>query len=268
MSTIGTCALAYGTGGALVLPLHTPTGTGCSCHRRECGHIGKHPRTMNGKNDATDDADTITRWWAMWPNANIGIRPHPGQVVLDVDPRNGGAAQYSAMLNHFGPLPATRTARTGSGGLHLWFTLHGDVRGQLAPGIDVKTHSGYLVAAPSVHASGRRYEWIDASDIAAAPAWLLTLLTPPAPAPRRAAGNATPVKLAALVRLVEQAPDGELNNRLYWASCRAHECGADTAPLVAAAIAKGHPERGAIATARSAGNAPGRTAAHGLEALL
>lgn len=250
-------ALAYADGGALVLPLHTPTPAGCSC-RHSCDKPGKHPRTLRGKDDAVNDLDTVERWWRMWPTANIGIRPLDGQIVLDVDPRNGGEVQLAAMLDRYGPLPATRMARTGSGGLHLWFTCPGRVRGALAPGIDIKSASGYLVVPPSVHASGGSYEWTNSGPIAAAPEFLRALLAPPPPPARRPGpvGPVTQAVVDALLRVVADAEDGQLNNRLYWACARAHEKGIDVAPLVEKAVEKGHPRRGAEATAESAAKAP------------
>lgn len=47
--------------------------------------------------------------------------------------------------------------------------------GKIAPGIDVRGDGGYVLAPPSIHPTGRRYEWsVDcASALATAPAWLL-----------------------------------------------------------------------------------------------
>ncbi|HUH68486.1 MAG TPA: bifunctional DNA primase/polymerase, partial [Mycobacterium sp.] len=49
---------------------------------------------------------------------------HPapaGLIVVDVDPRAGGHDELAHLLNRHGPLPATWTTETGSGGWHLWF---------------------------------------------------------------------------------------------------------------------------------------------------
>ena len=48
---------------------------------------------------------------------------------------------------------------------------------KIAPGIDVRGDGGYVLAPPSIHPTGRRYEWsVDcASSLAEAPAWLLSL---------------------------------------------------------------------------------------------
>jgi Bifunctional DNA primase/polymerase, N-terminal len=49
----------------------------CACGR-PCGRdAGKHPLghlVSNGALDATTDPETIKRWWAKWPDANVGIR--------------------------------------------------------------------------------------------------------------------------------------------------------------------------------------------------
>src|SRR5262249_7331803 len=53
--------------------------------------------------------------------------------------------------------------------------------GKLGPGLDIRATGGYVLAPPSVHPSGRRYEWsVDcANAIAAAPAWLLQIIAAP-----------------------------------------------------------------------------------------
>jgi hypothetical protein len=250
-------AVDYAEAGAEVIPLHTPTGpTGCSCRRRGCPHVGKHPRTLRGLADATRDVDTVRNWWRMWPEANIGIRPHPGHVVLDVDPRNGGAVQLVAMQDRFGRLPATRTAATGGGGWHLWFGFDGDVMKELAPGLDLKDHGGYVVAPPSRHASGGLYEWTNPGEIVDAPAFLAGLIARPRVAVRQATGEPSPARVAGLVRVVAEARPGTRNGRLYWACVRMHAAGGDVAPLIEAAVAVGLDRVEAERTARSAERAP------------
>lgn len=83
-------------------------------------------------------------------------------------------------------MPATlrsNTGRTGAhgerAGFHLYFTSPAGVNlrssaGRLGKGLDIKAAGGYVVAPPSLHASGLRYEWVDeANTIAGAPAWLI-----------------------------------------------------------------------------------------------
>ncbi|GAA2855463.1 hypothetical protein GCM10010472_10950 [Pseudonocardia halophobica] len=236
--------------GASVLPLHWRTDEGtCSCGA-DCGNnAAKHPLTRNGKDDATTDPAIVVEWAARWPRCNWGIRPPEGVVVVDVDPRNGGHETLARLQDEHGALPRTLTARTGGGGVHLWLTMHGPSRGRLGQGVDIKRNSGYLVAPPSVHITGGRYEWVDRRPSAVAPAWLRSLLDPTPPRPRNAP---TTGDLAPLVKFVSAAQEGERNRSLYWAMCRAAEAGHDLAPLIDAGIGIGLTPHEAHAAARSA----------------
>jgi Bifunctional DNA primase/polymerase, N-terminal len=158
-------ALSYAGRGWPVFPLHTPVNARCSCGKRGCSSIGKHPRTPHGLKDATTDAVIIRQWWARWPAANIGlVTGEPsGLVVVDIDPRSGGDVTLEDLEAEQGPFPETVEALTGGGGRHLFYrhprervTSGAD---SLGPGVDVKADSGYVVGPPSLHASGRRYEW-------------------------------------------------------------------------------------------------------------
>jgi len=68
----------------------------CSCLKGpQCEHSGKHPRwergtLEHGHKNATTDEHLIWRWWDEWPHANVGAPVLPGEMVLDVDPDNGG----------------------------------------------------------------------------------------------------------------------------------------------------------------------------------
>ncbi len=188
-------ALALVARGYRVLPLHTPTfgadGTcnGCSCGRPECRpggtqarDVGKHPRTRRGVADATADPAQVRKWWERWPEANIGIATGNGLVVLDVDGPQGRAAIRGLHV------PLTVTAQSGrdGGGYHVYLRASAGVRlvnrsGAL-PGVDLKTDGGYVVAPPSMHATGRRYTWGEYTApgdvrIADAPDWIVDLAT-------------------------------------------------------------------------------------------
>lgn len=249
-------ALAYAEAGALVLPLHTPTPGGrrpCSCNGLDC-KIGKHPRCMNGKDDATSDIETVARWWSMWPTANIGVRPAEGVVILDVDPRHGGGVTLLNLERRHERLPQTQTVSTGGGGLHIWYALHGPVKGKLGPsGIDIKSNSGYVLMPPSLHESGRSYRWInETAGITPAPQWVAEMLAPATMPLPITTSTASPARAEALAKVVREAPAGDRNNRLFWACARALECGLDLNPLVQAAVSIGLTESEAIRTASSA----------------
>jgi len=166
MSAVLEVVLAYASRGWHVIPLYEPDGEGrCSCGRAACASPGKHPRITRWQHRATTDAEQIREWWRRWPSANVGIATGPsGLLVVDVDQSKGGEVSLSKLEARFAALPATLRVRTG-GGWHVYFTapLGVEVRnsnGKLGPGIDVRAAGGYVVAPPSLHASGKRYEWI------------------------------------------------------------------------------------------------------------
>jgi putative DNA primase/helicase len=166
-------ALAYARIGWHVVPLHTPVGAGCSCRKRDCDNVGKHPRTMHGLKDATTDESQVTEWWGMWPTANIGVVCGPSRIVaIDIDPRHGGDESYSDLVRQHGKKTLTDTvsASTGGGGEHYIFAApRGEhivnvsnspkFEGPLGVGVDVRAGGGYIVVAPSLHVSGSNYEW-------------------------------------------------------------------------------------------------------------
>lgn len=218
MSTLRDAALAYAAAGLPVFPL---------APRSKAPLLSKEDNDGRGFHDATTDSAQIRQWWNETPNANIGIHPPAGVLVVDIDPRAGGDAELRRLLRRFGPLPATWTTRTGSGGWHLWFTTpdRGDLRGKLAPGLDLKTHSkGYLVAPPSVHPNGQRYHWVTPPHgaPAAAPLWLREAAKPPRPTwpartPARSGAGRGRFTLQCLLARIDQAPEGRRNIVLYGA---------------------------------------------------
>jgi Bifunctional DNA primase/polymerase, N-terminal/AAA domain/Primase C terminal 1 (PriCT-1) len=171
---LSNAALEYAGRGWVVFPLHSPTARGCSCGRAECESPGKHPRTAHGLKDASRDSATIREWWRRWPDANIGIAtgPESGILVLDVDGKQG--EESLIQLKRSGcQLPDTFTVKTGGGGQHAYYRWPGgvDVRNsqsKIALGLDIRGQGGYVVAPPSLHASGARYE-INESAILPAP---------------------------------------------------------------------------------------------------
>lgn len=108
-----------------------------------------------------------------------------GVDVLDVDPRHYGNETLWELERKYGELPATVTSLTGGGGSHLFFAHSAGLKnmiGELGEGLDLKTTGGYVVLAPSMHVSGRRYCWEGASlpnetPVAPFPEWLITLAT-------------------------------------------------------------------------------------------
>lgn len=137
-------------------------------------------------------AGQIREWYRRWPDAGVAIVT--GAVsrlaVLDVDVGHGGHESLDELERRHGPLPRTVEARTGGGGRHLYFAwAAGELRNRtgIAPGLDLRAEGGLVVAPPSLHVSGRRYEWESARDpagteLASMPAWLVRLAGGDAPA--------------------------------------------------------------------------------------
>lgn len=219
-------AIAYARRGWLPFPIHSPTRRGCSCGHRDCGSPGKHPRTSNGLMAATTDLETIEAWWWRWPTAGIAVVVPAGHLVVDVDPRHGGAETLAEL-----DLPPTLTVITGGGGEHRYY-VHpgGDLRqgaNVLGPGVDTRMPvRGYVLVPPSKHASGRRYRWLDpGAPVVSLPERVLQLLRPrPALAvhksacerqqPRKGRGAWAAAALSMEATAVRMAPQGTRNHTL------------------------------------------------------
>lgn len=174
-----------------VLPTHTTRGGACSCGGSSCRSPGKHPRTEHGLRDASRDATVLREWWRRWPDANVGIATGAasGLVVLDVDPRHCGDESLAAIESYYGALPETPESSSGGGGCHFYFAHPGgtvrsksniNVDGLSLGGLDIRADGGYIIAPPSLHVSGRPYEWILSlmeTPPASLPAWLLRACT-------------------------------------------------------------------------------------------
>lgn len=142
-----------------------------------CRPRDKIPNTKRGVLDATIDLRIINGWWERWPEQNIGLatgrRAH--LAVIDVD-GDAGKSTLAEMERAFGKLPATVEVITGKG-RHLYFCPAAEVPttvGKLGNGVDTRGEGGYVIAAPSVHPSGKRYQWsVDsAKQIAPLPEWI------------------------------------------------------------------------------------------------
>lgn len=184
-------ALSYAKRGWPVFPLHQALGgQSCTCGN-QCGNPGKHPRTKRGLKDATTDAAQINAWWTETPDAPIGIVCGDAQnlLVIDIDPRNGGDATWDRLVNEHGPI-ATVRVKTGGGGEHLYLRapkVPVKSRGNaLGAGVDISSNGHYIVAPPSLHASGSRYEFAPEAGLAdiepaECPDWVVELANAPRP---------------------------------------------------------------------------------------
>lgn len=233
----------------------------------------KRPLTARGYLDATTDPHQIRRWWTASPAANIATPTgRPGFDALDVDVRPDGSGWAALrLLQEAGLIDGwIRAVRTPSGGLHLHYPgtdqRNGSLRGQH---VDFRGAGGYVLLPPSLIRTpeyARRYERVDSRDVPGrALDWAaITHLLAPTPSPR-AAGQVSATRvldpILPLAAHVARQPEGNRDNALFWAACRAAEAGVpDLTPLVDAAVGAGLPERQARRTVRSAQD----TIAHGL----
>ncbi|WP_461367561.1 bifunctional DNA primase/polymerase, partial [Candidatus Darwinibacter acetoxidans] len=137
--------------------------------------------------------EEIRQWWQQYPNANIGIVTGKisGIVVIDLDPDKGGNESGARIYEQ---APTDLIVKTGRGGYHLYCRYPEDVdhisnRVGLLPGVDIRADGGYVVAPPSVHSSGRLYEWTRRGKPGKLPPHLVGLLTSHAPAERDGEGS-------------------------------------------------------------------------------
>ena len=203
-----------------VFPVHTQFDGSCSCGKPDCEHIAKHPLTAHGHKDATQDIAKLKQWWTEAPPANIGVATGNGLLVLDADIDGDGEASLSALEAEHGELPkGTPTVRTGSGGRQIYLaydparaTLKS--RNRWRSGLDIRADGGYVIAPPSLHKSGKRYQYLVPfiTPIALAPEWLVKLLqTPEAFADSQIRTAPTNDKQKTGIRLVVQA-DSDLRS--------------------------------------------------------
>lgn len=155
LSRLTLTALGYLDMGWSVVPCHIPIGDGCSCGKI-CSWPGKHPRVQwRPYQERRPTESEVVEWFEeVYYGSNIGIVTGAVSklVVVDVD---GGDFKALKMPSN------TLTAATGGGGQHYYYHCEGGVptHGKLREKIDLKAEGGFVVAPPSVHKSGGRYEW-------------------------------------------------------------------------------------------------------------
>lgn len=159
----------------------------------------------------------------MESGGNIGIRLNSNDLVLDVDPRNGGDASFGALCDAIGSeLWDFPRVITGGNGSHVYMRKapHVPVAGKLPqfPGVEFKTIGTQVVAAGSSHPdTGVMYTWdvLSASfdRIKDAPANLIALIARRSTDPTSFSGRRSPEDL---VRLLEPLDPCDFRNHDDW----------------------------------------------------
>ena len=121
--------------------------------------------------------EEIKKWYTLLPDAGIAVVT--GKIsnitVLDID------AKHNRSPKEF-KIPPTVSSQTGGGGVHIFFKYHPSKssNGQLfGLGVDLKSDGGYVVLSPSIHNSGKKYEWMlspSNTEMAEVPEWLIQAL--------------------------------------------------------------------------------------------
>jgi DNA polymerase I-like protein with 3'-5' exonuclease and polymerase domains len=161
-------AQLYVNRGWSVIPIHT---------------LGKDPSLPGWKQFQERRAtnEELAQWFGQGNVARNNLAIIAGTVskilVVDIDANRGGNV-WLAEKN----LSSSYIVRTGGGGRHLYFQHYGEPLKNsvnLAPGVDIRAEGGYVVAPPSMHASGLRYEWeggVPWGEMPLPPAWLIELI--------------------------------------------------------------------------------------------
>jgi len=157
--------------------------------------------------DCPPTREEVKRWWIEWPDANIGLATGHLSELMVVDTDSQEATR--AFVENYPEAEKTLQASTGrDGARHFYFVFEpgitNDAGKVLGPGIDIRGEGGFVVIPPSVHANGRRYEWINRNNPIALPPKLREKLLS-----RSKDGKPGDVRLAPLVG--EAIPDHQRN---------------------------------------------------------
>jgi putative DNA primase/helicase len=157
----------------------------CTCRNPKCDNAGKHPITSGWPRTLPMTADAARLQWApRLGERGFGLNcgPVAGVFGIDADRRHGAEATLTEWKRQ-GRRSDTVIDATGDGWHFIYRWPEGfepEIRAQdLGGGIQCRGAGHYLVLAPSMHRSGRRYEWVRSPfehEIAVAPDWLLELI--------------------------------------------------------------------------------------------
>lgn len=116
----------------------------------------KDPILKDWRNNASNSIEQVNEWWKQTPDANIGLLTGKKNnlFVLDID------GEYPAQLP---PLDEYLKVKTGRGYHYYFMYPNGlEIRNKSYADLkmDIRGDGGYIVAPPSIHESGVRYEFI------------------------------------------------------------------------------------------------------------
>ncbi len=193
-------------------------------------------RGSHGFHDATTDRSALIDAFSDPPDLNIGIRTGAasGIVVIDIDAHGGAANGFESIKKLAAQglkfptgnrSKGCAIATTPSGGLHLYYRAPDNEKiksttGVVAPGIDTRGESGYIVAPPSRTNKGL-YQWKQLPDaLIDLPDWVIERVkVMPVPERRRTVPTETiPPSVKEMLRdrlaRIATAPEGQRNSTL------------------------------------------------------
>ena len=186
-------AKSYADLGWQVVILHGVTATDCTCSKAsKCGSAGKHPRGQNWQTRAMTDPNKIEIGFQKYPDSNLGVRLGPESGICDVefDDAEGAATAERLLADIVTP---TYTSHRST---HRIFRFPTNLEPQKTvekiEGLEIRfgtsDKGAQSVFPPSVHASGKAYDWLPGlspDDVEAAefPPVLVDMLEGPQDAP-------------------------------------------------------------------------------------
>lgn len=125
--------------------------------------------------------EMVDNWFASLSGAGVGVVTGriSNMVVLDVE--SWCPIPVEELLKKY---PTQMVAKSGGGGFHLFYSYPQNVgrvsnRVGVFEGADLRADGGFLVLPPTMHQSGRRYEWVKRGPLGAFPSGLLDLQSRP-----------------------------------------------------------------------------------------
>lgn len=125
--------------------------------------------------------DMVDNWFSTLSGAGVGVVTGriSNMVVLDVE--SWCPVPIEELLKKY---PTQMVAKSGGGGYHLFYSYPQNVgrvsnRVGVFEGADLRADGGFLVLPPTMHQSGRRYEWVKRGPLGAFPSGLLDFQSKP-----------------------------------------------------------------------------------------
>ena len=202
--------------------------------------------------------EELVNWFSR--PANIGVvtgRISNGLTVVDFDSMDAFDWWIDQDMTRW-LIPSVKTSH----GRHVYVRLDEcpTNRADRTRGIDLRGEGGYVVAPPSIHPTGMRYEWVMGS-IALVPSfksladigleYLVKPISPPHSKPSPGMVQGVPYSILPFVRLGTFV--GNRDRKAYWAALQCRDAGlpaAQAVNLIAQGLSRSQPDRDPLAWAR------------------